>query len=105
MLNDIGTCCWDYKMKRYKFRLLHSIDSIVDIDEMVIDDFEHLEGEWVKHEDVEKEINEAYKTGYFTDQNSKALGFTLKRIACNCFHMSELKETFWICPEHGYKKL
>ena len=75
-------------MKRYKFRLLHSIDSIVDIDEIVIDDFEHPEGEWVKYEDI---LNE-----------------------CNCETQSLLRKTQgpieyksldldWICPAHGYK--
>ncbi len=29
----------------------------------------------------------------------------LTNLECNCFHMSELKKSTWICPAHGYKRL
>ena len=102
-------------MKRYKFRLLYSIDSVVDVDEIVIDDFEHPDGEWVKYEDVEKYVNIAQlKPGQWDP-----LPITLTTIpVCNCELISQLIKSQgpieftsmavdrdWICPAHGYKTI
>ena len=49
---------------------------------------EDPKGEWVRYEDI----------GALIKAN--------KSLECNCFHMAaELKESVWICPAHGYKRL
>ena len=64
-------------------------------------------GEWVRHEDVSKAINEASETGYFTGQNSQklAMEFKSESVKCNCDKMfKEYYVDSWMCPAHGYKK-
>ena len=116
-------------MKRYKKQKIRipipdkGSFGAVDIDSKMIED---PEGEWVKYEDVEKEIKEAYKRGYFTGQNSEMLvnnnftmlqpGLKIQPIECNCEIKSRIMKSQgpieykqidpdWICPAHGYKRL
>ena len=76
-------------------------------------EFEDPAGEWFKAEDVEKEIEEAYKSGYFTGQYSEKIKFkanstpghswdppppppliTLTTLPeCNCETQSQLRKT------------
>ena len=82
---------------------------------------EEPDGEWVKWEDVEERIREAYKEGYFTGQNNANfidMTFSsnpskIDNVKCNCEEKAKGKqgeypnmimESWWVCPAHGYKR-
>lgn len=107
-------------MKRYR---LGDTTALCDPEDEMVED---PDGEWVKWEDAEKEIKTAYKSGYFTGQNSRIGSLELgtwnvctcdnvpcscgnaidSSPECNCEERSSgwpLPES-WICPAHGYKR-
>lgn len=99
-------------MKRYK--LMAAAIAPKKLTGAVVDhwEYKHIEdpdGKWVKWEDVQKEMDELYKTAYIEgyDNAKLAEGFTKSMVAgnveCNC--EEKYPDNFhWFCPAHGYKR-
>ena len=90
-------------MKRYK-------PEIVDYD--LYDMVEDPNGEWVKHEEAQKEIGAAFQMGVMESRVGPYHG--PRERECNCLEYvrpmfasdSDLHShsACWICPAHGYKR-
>ena len=72
------------KMKRYKIvdaEFIRPHPQPWDVEDYIIED---PNGAWVRWEDVQKEMDELYKTAYFTGQNNAKLAEGFSKSICTC---------------------
>ena len=70
------------------------------------------DGQWVKHEDVEKlRAEHAEEIKDIVGKSVRASIIfgesvsSIEAVECNCKKMSDNRWSNWLCPVHGYKKL
>jgi len=59
-------------------------------------------GEWVKYEDAQKEIDAAFQIG---QELGRVGTLEVQSVECNCIECANNPHfDWWVCPAHGYKR-